>query len=270
MHGLEMSARTGGFSPVRMPSTRDADSYNLIGGSPFQETVEASAFDQAARSLVAGVDFKYSGSYGSSISLLRVMYYVFASEHYGIPYLPSVMARPLGRKFPNYFQPSARAKIYEQLASALRSTVDTVAQEFDDATVFVPPFSALVLSRAATPAEIPAQVLAVRAEYAGFRRKMGREAARAFDQPAQMKLDAAVRYIPDVVDLTINPTNPVQWIKTLINLPTETLLAWYRRRPVAKLISTASTVGSMQDYSTLLHKHFGETAADVLDTLRNF
>jgi hypothetical protein len=135
-----------------MPSTRDADSYNWIGGSPFQETLESSAFDQAARSLVAGVDFKYSGSYGSSISLLRVMYHVFASEHYGIPYLPSVMARPLGQKFPNYFQPSVRVKIYEQLASALRSTVDTVAQEFDDATVFVPPFSALVLSRAATPA----------------------------------------------------------------------------------------------------------------------
>jgi hypothetical protein len=168
---------------------------------------------------------------------------------------------------------------------ALQSTVDKIAQEFDGPIIFVPPFSALVLSRAATPAEIPPETLALRSEYSDFRRKMcelerdriearslndrmkalrqierlGKEVVRPFDQPSQMKLESALRYIPDAVELAANPTNPAGWARVLLGLPTQALVSWYRRRPIAKLVRTARAVNELPDYDNLLTKHFGKT-----------
>jgi hypothetical protein len=91
--------------------------------------------------------------------------------------------------------------------------------------------------------------------------RLGKEVTRPFDQPSQMKLEAAFRYIPDAVDLAVNPANPAGWTKLLLNMPTEALIHWYRRRPIAKLVRTARAVGALPDYDALLTKHFGEALA---------
>jgi hypothetical protein len=253
---------------------------------------EAESFDQAAQSLISRMEYARSGAYEGGAASLRAMYYVFASEHYGLPFLASASVQEVQSKFPNYFKPSLRGKLYEQLASALQVTVDKIAQQFSSPTVFVPPFSAIVLSRAAGPADIPAETLALREEYSDFRRKMcelereqlearslndrlsvlrrieelGKEVTRPFDQPSQMKLETAIRYIPDAADLATNPTNPGGWAKVLLGLPTEALLSWYRRRPVAKLLRTARAVSKLQDYDRLLAKHFSpKLASDALE-----
>jgi hypothetical protein len=252
----------------------------------------AESFDEAARNLIGWLDYSSSGAYDDSMTSFRAMYYVFASEHYRLPHLPSASVQLMQQNFPNYFQASIREEIYQRLTSALRTTVDKVAQDFEGATVFVPPFSALVLHRASTPAEIVSEALALRAEYSAFRRKMheldhdrlearslndrmkalrqmerlGSEVARPFDQPSQMKLEAVLRYIPDAVDVAANPTNPAGWARLLLNMPTEALISWYRRRPVAKLVRTARSVGALPDYGGLLAKHFGEQVAWI--TLR--
>jgi len=260
----------------RCDHDRSASNFDIPTGS---------SFDEAARYLISGIVHGPSGNYRASQSMLRMMYYVFASEHYGLPYLASVAAQPVQQPFPNYFKPSARAKIYEQLSSALRTTVESVAQEFEDSIVFIPPFSAIVFDRASTPSEIPSEILALRTEYNDFRSKMydlererlaakslndrmkvlrqlqqlGTEAARPFNQPSQIKLEPALRYIPDAVDLVTNPTNPIRWARLLLSMPTDALVNWYRRRPVAKLVRTAKTVSALPGYETLLIKHFGGT-----------
>lgn len=249
--------------------------------------VAAESFDEAARQLIGWLDYGSSGAYEGGINSLRNMYYIFASEHYALPYLPSMQVGVVQRRFPNYFQPSVRERLYQQLASALGATVDAIAEEFDGPIVFVPPFSALVLNRAATPAEIPSETLALRAEYSNFRRKMcemergrlearslndrmkalrqieqlGKAVVRPFDQPSQVKLEPALRYIPDAIELATNPTNPAGWARVLLGLPTEALLSWYRRRPVAKLIRAGRAVGALHNYDRLLTKHFGESVA---------
>jgi hypothetical protein len=91
--------------------------------------------------------------------------------------------------------------------------------------------------------------------------RLGKEVVRPFDQVSQMKLESAVRYIPDAVEVATNPTNPVGWAKVLLGLPITTLVSWYRRRPVAKLVRVARGVGGLADYDSLLTKHFGETLA---------
>jgi hypothetical protein len=253
----------------------------------------AESFDEAAREVIRYTIFGPTGADDGAITSLRAMYYTFASEYYGLPYLAPASAQPMQRRFPNYFPASMRERIYQQLASALQDTVDKVAQEFDGPIVFVPPFSALVFERAATPAEISSETLALRAEYSDFRRKMselerdrfeakslndrmkasrqlerlGKEVARPFNQSSPMKLEAALRYIPDAANLAANPTNPVGWARMLLNLPTEALVSWYRRRPVAKLVRTARALGALPDYDVLLTKHFGEAvASSTLDT----
>jgi hypothetical protein len=247
-------------------------------------TSKSESFDEAARKLIGSMDYGSSGGYEDSVNMLRVMYYVFASEHYSLPYLASANHLRTQQKFPNYFSPSVREKLYRQLAAALQTTVNTVAQEFDRAMFFIPPFSALVLDRSATPAEIPSEILALRAEYSDFRRKMseierdrlaarslndrtkalrqierlGKEVARPFDEPSRAKLEPALRYIPDAAELAANPTNPAGWAKVLLGLPTEALVSWYRRRPVAKLVRTGRAIGALPGYESLLQKHFGE------------
>lgn len=279
--------RAAGLVPDEIGATGDGpfrfiDGDDLVSRFGADITPRARSFDQAAQFMILLLQGD-TGRYAAEMSL-RAMYYVFASEHYGLPYLAPSSVRSMERRFPNYFRPSVTEKLYEQLASALRATTAAVAEEFHSVIVSLPPFSALVLDRASTPTEIPSQVLAMREEYSDLRRKMrelererlearslndrlkalrrierlGREVARPFKQQSQMSLETSLRYIPDAVELATNPTNPAGWAKVLLGAPTEALLSWYWRRPVAKLVRTAKAVGALRDYSNLLTKHFGE------------
>ena len=252
----------------------------------------ASTFDNAVRGLIGWMEYGFSGRYEDSANSLRAMHYAFASEHYNIPYVASIGVREVQENFPNYFRSAVRGSIYEKLATALRVTVDKVAQQFEASIVFVPPFSAIVLDRAASPEDMLTETLALRSEYSEFREKMrqleherteakslndrvkilrrieqlGKEVTRHFDQPAEMKMEPTLRYIPDAAELLANPANPSGWVKVLLGLPTELLLGWYRRRPVSKLVQTSKTVGALSEYDSLLTKHFGaEMASKTLE-----
>jgi hypothetical protein len=255
----------------------------------------AASFDEAARELIGWMDYGASGAYEGSLASFRAMYYVFASEHHGLPYLPSVSVEGVARDFPNYFVAPVRQRLYERLASALRASEETVAREWNSGVIFVPPFSKLVLDRAATPAEIPTETLALRDEYSDLRTKMrelererasaitlnarlkavrqierlGKEVTRPFDQPSEMRIEASLRYIPDTIELAGNPTNPVTWARMLLDKPAEALIGWYRRRPIAKLVRAAKASGEVEHYDRLLTKHFGESVSrEALDYQR--
>jgi hypothetical protein len=84
------------------------------------------------------------------------------------------------------------------------------------------------------------------------------EVARPFDEPAAMRVEKSLRYIPDAAEIAANPTNPVTWARVLLEKPLHAMISWYRLRPVAKLVSGARTVGALEHYDRLLTKHFGE------------
>jgi hypothetical protein len=268
------------------------ETYDLERYTVSRVAAQAKSFDAAVKDLIGWLDYAVSGAYQDSVGSLRAFYYVFASEHYGLPYLASAGVQKVQKSFPNYFGPSVREKLYELLSEALHTTVKTVAAEFNGSIVFVPPFSALVFHRAATPADIPSEALALRDEYHKFRKKMcelekerleakslndrqkflnrierlGKEVTRPFEQPSQVRLEPALRYIPDVVKVATEPTNPEGWAKILVGMPTEALLGWYRRRPVSKLVRAGREVGGLPGYDQLLAKHFGEKlASSALD-----
>jgi hypothetical protein len=282
---LEEELQLRSLEDVGAGSTRLNEGYDIaLYASGPAVAYNAESFDDAARELIGWMEYRYSGAYEASMASFRAMYYVFASEHHGLPYLPSFSVEKLARDFPNYFGGSVRRKLYARLASALRAAVDAVARDFESELVFVPPFSALVLDRAATPAQIPRETLALREEYSNFRAKMRelehdraeaetlnarlkathqieelcKEVARPFDQPSRMRVEASLRYIPQAAELAANPTNPVGWARLLLEKPADALISWYRRRPVTKLVQTAKAIGSLRQYDRLLAKHFGD------------
>ena len=249
------------------------------------------SFDRAIGTVIAGFLYASSGTYELSLNTVRAMYYVFASEYFGLPYLPSIGTQLVTERFPNYFQPGVRETLYQKLASALDASLEVVAQGFNSSPIFIPPFSAIALQRAATREDIVSEIFSLRQEYSGFREsmlelehewvsaksihdrlrivrrveKLGQEAARPFDQIGQMDLQPALRYIPDAVEIISNPTSPAGWAKTLLGLPADALANWYMRRPVAKLTRAGRYVGNLAQYDSLIEKHFGgRTAAWVL------
>lgn len=273
---------------IRQPTSQElADGFDMGPGPYHDDTYvrdwEQNSFEDIAQ-IVQYLEHSDSGYYESVVPALRTMFYVFSSEHHRIPYLPSVNVESVARSFPNYFDSSIRAQLYDALSSALRAALEEVEDEFTGEMAFVPPFAAIVLDRAATPTEITNETLALRQEYADLRRRMreleleryaattinsrqaarrhidqlSKEVARPFEHPSQMRLETVLRYVPDVADLAANPTRPASWARLLLGMPIDALMDWYRRRPIAKLVRTAKTVASLKYYERLLSKHFGE------------
>jgi hypothetical protein len=92
---------------------------------------DAGSFDLAAKELIGHLANTGTGGYGGAMESFRAMYYVFVAEHHGLPYLPSISVESVVRDFPNYFAPPVRQKVYDRLALALRTSVATVASEFN-------------------------------------------------------------------------------------------------------------------------------------------
>ena len=262
---------------------------------PWPDAANASSFTDAAHKLLAFIQSMQSGSDATAGSELRAMYYVYMAEHLSIPYWPSPNMQKMGSRFPNYFTSSTRSMIYSQLAKALKAATDTVAREFEGSRLFVPPFSAIVLDRAAGPEYIAAELLALREEYGGFRARMldlecerreaksidsrlkvirqtealCREVSKPFDSQSPMIVETTLRYIPGIVDLVTAPSNPAVWTRVFLEKPVEWLIEWYRRRPVSKLVRTAEQVASLDSYDDLVIKHFGLSGADELQFIQD-
>ena len=249
-----------------------------------------SSFKDAAHRLLGIIQSEATGSYQAAESDLRAMYYVFMAEHLRVPYWPSTFFQQMGSDFPNYFRSSTRARIYERLAKALGSATDTIASEFDESYLYIPPFSAIILDRAAEPQDIPAELMGLRREYEGFRIKMLRlecerkeaktidsrlkvlgqverlcqEVSKSFASPSRMSIETSLKYLPDVASLAANPSNPAAWSKMILQKPVEWLLEWYYNRPVNKLVRTARQVASLTSYGDLLTKHFGSGGTEAV------
>ena len=248
---------------------------------------KASSFDELGRSVIGWLEYSYSGAYESCTSVLRDMYYIFSSEHFGLSYWPEFTRADFCRKFPNYFQDSFRVQLYKKLADAFRTTVTDVFDDVSSQVVFIPPFSTLVLERSRNSDEIIPQILAVREEYVSLRKRLGildseRRNARtikdrktirdqqrrlinvagtAFERPHTISLEGIVRYVPEVIKPAISPLDPTKYGAGLLLQPMQWLIEWWRRRPVSKLFDLAGKLERIEEYQALATKVFGSKAS---------
>jgi hypothetical protein len=209
---------------------------------------------------------------------------VFAAEHFGLPYWPHSSRIEFSRLFPNFFDKTTRLELYTRVADAFKATVEDVFDDAVEQVAFIPPFATLALARCEKAADLVYQILALRDEYAtlraGFAQLEGErrsavtikdrirarrqqkllldDIGKQFDSPALVKLEAVVRYVPNVIRPAMQPTDPTRYSADLITMPIELLAQWWRRRPISKLFELAERLQHISAYEVLLRKVFGQ------------
>jgi hypothetical protein len=268
----------GGEAPLRLDDTRDYffDTRDTL--SPLY----ASSLEKFGKHLKMWM-FYVTGTYPGGTSVIRDMYYIFASEHFELPYWPESVRIDFARQFPNYFDNSLRLQLYNRLADAFRTTVGDLYDDHKEELVFIPPFAALALERSESVAELPRRILEIRHDFSKLRRSFDEleaerrtarsiderlrfrrlqrtlmnEAASVFDRPSLLTLESVIRYVPNVIGPAMKAADPTKYSADLLLLPAKALIEWWTRRPIAKLFSLADKLREMERYEELYGKLFG-------------
>ena len=187
---------------------------------------------------------------------------------------------------------SMAVQVYERVAEALDVSFSS-PQEFIsdwtlDAQVPIPPITALVLSRASSPAEIPDVLLELRAEFAGYRSYFG-EFKTAVQEAATLKErrqlqkkfasllgeasgpDAEVVSMSEVLNLAekgvqvaANPLAVTSYSGDLLRQPLDWIRRWWLRRPLTILFRMDGKLPRLDEYRGLIARLWGEDIQDEL------
>lgn len=261
--------------------------YDDRGGAP-----EVDSLEDLGRHVIEGLDYGASGAYENSTSILRDMYYVLAAEEFELSYWPQWTRQKFSSQFPNYLNKTQLMELYSKLADAFKTKVNEVSRYHKGGVAFVPPFAALVLSRASKRQEITDRILEVRDEYAGLRDKLSdldeersagtsmgelidvvnrqkfllEQLSSAFDRPSKVNLEAVIRYVPHVIKPAAAPADPTSYSAELLLLPVRQLITWWKRRPISKFFVLADKVKRAEHYPDLIQRLFGENTMTAYTT----
>jgi hypothetical protein len=258
------------------------DYFGQGGGSA--QPLDADSFEEFGKELIGWIHYHYSGAYEHCTSIVRDMYYIFASEHFELPYWPEALRMDFTRRFPNYFDKALHVQLYKRLADTFKTTVTDLYDDHTAELVFIPPFAAIVLERSESVEELPIRILELRQEYSKLRqsfddlederraarsiderlrfrrrqRTLLNEAASAFERPSSLSLESVIRYVPNLVSPVAKPFDPTKYSADLILLPAKALLSWWTRRPISKPFDLADKLREIKRYETLCTKLFGD------------
>jgi len=265
------------------PLLDDSNDYFGEGGGSAQP-LAARDWEECGRSLIGWIHYHGSGAYEHCTSILRDMYYIFASEHFQLPYWPDITRTEFSRRFPNFFDKASYVQIYKRLAEGFQTTITDVYDDQAAAVAYIPPFAALALERSQTAEELLIRILELRQEYSKLRQSLAElegerreaqsindrlkyrrhqrallnEIASAFDRPSRISLEGIIRYVPNVLNPVLKPGDPTKYSADLFMLPLKALLAWWTRRPIAMLFDLADKLQEIKRYEELASKVFGE------------
>src|SRR6185503_6165221 len=187
------------------------------------------------------------------------------------------------KKFPTFITGNTRTALYTLLAEGLRTTVSAIEKEFYCGTTFIPPFAAIAMSRSSNANDLLKNILAVRHDFSKLRQQLGSleqqrleadsikerrkimrehkrlldEAAKAFDRPRIISLEALIRCIPELIKPAVSPADPTKYSSTLVLQPIEWLVNWWKLRPLSKLLNLADEVQDIRNYEQLTTRVFG-------------
>lgn len=267
---------------ARPPLLNDSIDYYLAGGS--SANIPLDTFENFGQHLIGWIEYRSSGAYEQCTSVLRDAYYIFAAEHFGLPYWPHFSRIEFSRIFPNFFDKATRLQLYTRVANAFRANVEDVFDDADEHIAYIPPFATLVLDRCNSAADLIREILALRDEYASLRMGFARlederrsaltikdrvrsrrrqkllldDVGRQFENPAILRLESVVRYVPDLNELNVRPASPSQYAGSCAAMPLELIAKWWRRRPVSKLFELKERLERVHSYEHLVHKVFGQ------------
>jgi hypothetical protein len=283
--GRDATAFESNGAKKREASLTDSYEYAVQGG--VKDALRAGSYVEFGRALIGWIEYSYSGAYEGCTSLLRDMYYILTSEFLQIPYWPQANRMQFAKDFPNYWDHDLRVALHKKLAEGLQSTIREIEAEFQEQTVFTPPFSALALERCKEREELIIRILELRQEYAGLRKGLRQlesqrraahtlrerkhfsdlrkqlleDVAQSSRERTTLKLETVFRYIPELVKVAGAPTDPTKYSANLFLQPIEWITNWWRQRPISLLFDTRNRIMEMQAYERLLSRLFGSELA---------
>ena len=265
------------------------DSFELHHhGSP-SEIVHLDSFDGMVKSLIGWIEYYGSGSYQHCTSILRDIYYVLVGEFLGIPYYPQSTRLEFSRKFPNYFDKNFSTRLYKTVAKSFSTTVAEVYEFSSQSVNYIPPFSTILFNQTKHKDGIIDSLIKLRNDYVDLRRNLTdfqvqKEQARDFKMlkristrekellekvaapfktDSKLRLEKAIKYIPDLVKPATDPMNPTKYSSNLILQPAEWIRDWWIKRPVRKLVQVSNKLNKVPDYRALISKFFPELDSDI-------
>jgi len=268
-------------SAERMPANIfDINDFSEAGWLGQESDEEG--FEPFGRKLIALVLSQDSGAYEHCTSFLRDLYYIYLAEYKNIPYWPQTTRVEFARNYPNYMERGVRTKLYEKLATELRTTVGRVEEVFGKKIMYIPPFSALVLDRSRNVNDIPRQTLRIRNEFMWLRydmeqleremqeadsfgkmqkvvrkqEELSEAIAERFGNRNHINLERGIKMIPKLVKPALKPTEPTSYVEALLSQPIEWFINLIRHRPIAFLFDLESKVERISEYEKLVSKVF--------------
>lgn len=222
--------------------------------------------------------------------LLRSATYLIVATANGLDYFPDFERAPFVAAVVRHLYRSLPVQLYDRVAEALTGATgrgeEVVAEWTLDVQVPIPPVTALVLGRARRLDEVPARLLEVRAEFAGYRQHFAafkrelQEAGtlkerRALERRYLQLLEAASGPDSEIVSATevlnlaekgvtaaANPFAATAYSAGLIAQPLEWLRRWWLRRPLAVLFRMDAMMPRLPEYRTLIERLWGEELGD--------
>ncbi|MFK4227905.1 hypothetical protein [Streptomyces sp. NPDC019890] len=283
----ELASRT--ILPDGQDSAARVDGDPLAGGGDPPVSLD---------DLVAQVDrlvaFHSAGEVGSERAYRSNGYLIVAAAH-GLDYFPDFERGTFTAGCLQKVYRSLPMRLYEKVAESLDESLtggDVVSEWAAISTIPIPPVGALVLDRAASPAEVPEALLRVREDFARYRRyfadfKAELAAADTIKERNRLRttyqvlLDEAsgpgaevvslagmLNLTQSVVTAAATPTSVTSYGALLLTQPIEWMQRWWRRRPLSILFRMDGKLPRLSVYRDLVGKLWGEQAAElVLDEL---
>jgi len=217
-------------------------------------------------------------------------YLILAAAH-GLDYFPDVDRVPYVAGTLLSVYRSLPVEVYARVAAPLMESLqggNVVAEWTSMPTVPVPPVAALVLSRSATLADVPEQLLRLRTEFASFRKYFGefkqqlleadtiRERTKLLRKYQALLGEASgphhesisvgqmINMAEQVVAAAAAPALPTSYGALLLTQPAEWLTRWWRRRPLVMLFRLDSQLPRLSEYRLLVDRLWGADAGRLL------
>jgi hypothetical protein len=226
--------------------------------------------------------------------LLRSNGYLVVAALNGMDYYPDFDRAPFVTAALKLLYRSLPRQLYERVAESLGADAlgrEQLVHEWTlDATLPIPPVTAIVLQRSQSRDEIPARLFEVRAEFARYRQhfRTFRGELQAADTLKERRrlhtryealLAAAsgpdaeivsatevINFAEKLVRVGVAPTMPTSYSSSLVTQPAEWLRRWWRRRPLAILFRLDGKLPRLSEYARLIERLWGETIQDEVLT----
>jgi hypothetical protein len=222
---------------------------------------------------------------------LRSNGYLVVAAANGLDYFPDYDRMPFVLGTVRALYRSLPIELYQRIAKSLGESLhgtDVIAEWTLDATLPIPPISAIVLHRANTLDEVPEKLLEVRSELTGYRAHFAtfkaelhnvedaRSRARLLKKYRALLETASgpnndVMSVTEMLNLAQNmvmvaaaPQLPTSYAAALVIQPLDWIRRWWARRPLVVLFRLDGKLPRISEYRGLISKHWGQHADEQL------